>query len=55
MNNGSLHNNSSRYSFEKKPFQSPRASVKHAYNQVNGETEPGRHNDILKANMKSRV
>lgn len=37
------------------PFQSPRAKPKHAFRQVNGETEQGLHNQILEANMRTRT
>ncbi|NGP46569.1 YpzG family protein [Bacillaceae bacterium SIJ1] len=44
-----------RFNYGPNPFLSPRASVKHASRQVNGETEPGQQNEILAINTKART
>ncbi|WP_281183669.1 YpzG family protein [Bacillus marinisedimentorum] len=36
------------------PFQSPRANPKHAFEQVNGETEKSLHNYILEKQTRKR-
>lgn len=36
------------------PFQSPRANPKHAFQQVNGETQQGHHNIILEKQTRKR-
>ncbi|MDQ0256882.1 hypothetical protein J2S74_004304 [Evansella vedderi] len=36
------------------PFQSPRANPKHAFHQVNGETEQSLHNQILEVQTRKR-
>ncbi|WLR51257.1 YpzG family protein [Bacillus tianshenii] len=36
------------------PFQSPRANPKHAFQQVNGETQKGQHNLILEVQTRKR-
>ncbi|WP_209124076.1 YpzG family protein [Alkalihalobacillus sp. BA299] len=36
------------------PFQSPRANPKHAFHQVNGETEQSQHNIILEVQTRKR-
>ena len=40
------------------PFMSPRANAKHAFHQVNGETQQSQHNIALKrkcANARNRA
>ncbi|WP_396126132.1 YpzG family protein [Anaerobacillus sp. CMMVII] len=37
------------------PFQSPRANPKHAYAQVNGETELSLHNYVLQVQTRKRA
>ncbi|UCZ55244.1 YpzG family protein [Bacillus shivajii] len=36
------------------PFQSPRANPKHAFHQVNGETEQSLHNQVLAVQTRKR-
>ncbi len=36
------------------PFQSPRANPKHAFHQVNGETEQSLHNYVLAVQTRKR-
>ncbi|WP_096187911.1 YpzG family protein [Evansella halocellulosilytica] len=36
------------------PFQSPRANPKHAFHQVNGETEQSLHNQVLEVQTRKR-
>ncbi|WP_096439673.1 YpzG family protein [Alteribacter populi] len=36
------------------PFQSPRAKPKHAFHQVNGETEQSLHNYVLAVQTRKR-
>ncbi|AIC93803.1 MULTISPECIES: YpzG family protein [Shouchella] len=37
------------------PFMSPRANSKHAFHQVNGETQQSQHNIVLEAQMRKRT
>ncbi|ALA51504.1 YpzG family protein [Shouchella clausii] len=37
------------------PFMSPRANAKHAFHQVNGETQQSQHNIVLEAQMRKRT
>ncbi|MFC5713263.1 YpzG family protein [Thalassorhabdus alkalitolerans] len=37
------------------PFQSPRSNPKHAFNQVNGETEQSLHNKVLEIQARKRA
>ncbi|WP_084405792.1 YpzG family protein [Alteribacter aurantiacus] len=36
------------------PFQSPRANPKHAFHQVNGESQQSQHNQILEVQTRKR-
>ncbi|MBU8908873.1 YpzG family protein [Desertibacillus haloalkaliphilus] len=36
------------------PFQSPRANPKHAFHQVNGETQQSLHNYVLQVQTRKR-
>ncbi|WP_017728962.1 YpzG family protein [Halalkalibacterium ligniniphilum] len=36
------------------PFQSPRANPKHAFQQVNGETQQSLHNHVLAVETRKR-
>ncbi|WP_100371813.1 YpzG family protein [Bacillus sp. FJAT-45037] len=38
----------------KDPFCSPRSNPKHAFHQVNGETEQSQHNIILEVQTRKR-
>ncbi|MGO4889823.1 YpzG family protein [Anaerobacillus sp. MEB173] len=50
---GKKHANSHRYYSD--PFQSPRANPKHAFAQVNGETERSLHNQVLRIQTRKRA
>ncbi|HEU5139201.1 MAG TPA: YpzG family protein [Bacillales bacterium] len=39
----------------KDPFQSPHTNPKHAFRQVNGETQQGRHNYVIEIQTRKRT
>jgi hypothetical protein len=47
--------NRSPFSDYEDPFQSPRANPKHAFQQVNGETQKTLNNIILEVQTRKRV
>ncbi|BAB04645.1 YpzG family protein [Halalkalibacterium halodurans] len=41
--------------FYRDPFHSPRANPKHAFHQVNGETQQSLHNHVLEVDTRKRT
>ncbi|MFB4213816.1 YpzG family protein [Shouchella sp. JSM 1781072] len=52
---GKEQNKSHFNSLYRDPFMSPRANSKHAFHQVNGETQQSQHNIVLEAQMRKRT